>query len=287
MTRVLELASMTSQEQQHKIENPLHLPGLHFVNGLPEITKQPSLPSPNFAPLISGTPYIITPSPLLTTSRPMPGQLTFPQPLSIHPAPNQNMGPVPKMESPTNGMNGMKTMPQFSLSTNPTVQITKKQDSQNDIFIKKKVPPKSTSPVPTNSPPSSINIVSQVNHPVYRTHVNTPLSPYANITRNNHDNNFDRLKGISKKMHSAPASPPVKLKGTRVRKQRAKDDPNSTLNYCRSCGQTKTSEWRRGPDGYKSLCNACGIHYAKVVKKEEEDLHSYKPKALSLNMLLS
>jgi len=56
--------------------------------------------------------------------------------------------------------------------------------------------------------------------------------------------------------------------------------------YCRSCGETQTCEWRRGPDGYKSLCNACGIHFAKVVKKEAA--LSYEPKGeVKLNMLLN
>eukprot|EP00028_Trichosphaerium_sp_Am-I-7-wt_P011206 CAMPEP_0168518814 /NCGR_PEP_ID=MMETSP0405-20121227/6938_1 /TAXON_ID=498012 /ORGANISM="Trichosphaerium sp, Strain Am-I-7 wt" /LENGTH=243 /DNA_ID=CAMNT_0008539221 /DNA_START=43 /DNA_END=771 /DNA_ORIENTATION=- len=38
--------------------------------------------------------------------------------------------------------------------------------------------------------------------------------------------------------------------------------------YCKSCGAKETTEWRRGPDGNKSLCNACGLHYSKILKKE-------------------
>jgi hypothetical protein len=38
--------------------------------------------------------------------------------------------------------------------------------------------------------------------------------------------------------------------------------------YCHSCGTTDTPEWRRGPDGCKSLCNACGLHYAKILRRE-------------------
>jgi len=38
--------------------------------------------------------------------------------------------------------------------------------------------------------------------------------------------------------------------------------------YCHSCGTLDTPEWRRGPDGCKSLCNACGLHYAKILKRE-------------------
>lgn len=28
---------------------------------------------------------------------------------------------------------------------------------------------------------------------------------------------------------------------------------------CHSCGTTETPEWRRGPDGARTLCNACGL----------------------------
>ncbi|KAI7886185.1 hypothetical protein K492DRAFT_203504 [Lichtheimia hyalospora FSU 10163] len=35
---------------------------------------------------------------------------------------------------------------------------------------------------------------------------------------------------------------------------------------CHSCHTTETPEWRRGPDGARTLCNACGLHYAKLVR---------------------
>lgn len=37
---------------------------------------------------------------------------------------------------------------------------------------------------------------------------------------------------------------------------------------CAVCGATETSEWRRGPDDRKSLCNACGLRYSKMLRKE-------------------
>ncbi|KAI8087703.1 uncharacterized protein B0P05DRAFT_632310 [Gilbertella persicaria] len=36
---------------------------------------------------------------------------------------------------------------------------------------------------------------------------------------------------------------------------------------CHSCSTTETPEWRRGPDGARTLCNACGLHYSKLLKK--------------------
>ncbi|KAI8376354.1 uncharacterized protein BYT42DRAFT_384070 [Radiomyces spectabilis] len=37
--------------------------------------------------------------------------------------------------------------------------------------------------------------------------------------------------------------------------------------YCHSCQTTETPEWRRGPDGARTLCNACGLHYSKLLRK--------------------
>ncbi|CAK5273636.1 unnamed protein product [Mycena citricolor] len=36
---------------------------------------------------------------------------------------------------------------------------------------------------------------------------------------------------------------------------------------CLGCQATSTPEWRRGPMGPRTLCNACGLVYAKLVKK--------------------
>ncbi|KAG9320298.1 hypothetical protein KVV02_008064 [Mortierella alpina] len=39
---------------------------------------------------------------------------------------------------------------------------------------------------------------------------------------------------------------------------------------CLSCDSSDTPEWRRGPDGARTLCNACGLHYAKLVKRQNQ-----------------
>ncbi|KAH3756571.1 hypothetical protein Pelo_11599 [Pelomyxa schiedti] len=57
--------------------------------------------------------------------------------------------------------------------------------------------------------------------------------------------------------NNAPAKP--------RRRARAK---NPAAFFCHKCGTTETIEWRRGPDNCKSLCNGCGLRFAKMVKKE-------------------
>ncbi|KAF9273795.1 hypothetical protein BGZ68_001205 [Mortierella alpina] len=39
---------------------------------------------------------------------------------------------------------------------------------------------------------------------------------------------------------------------------------------CLSCDSSVTPEWRRGPDGARTLCNACGLHYAKLLKRQNQ-----------------
>ncbi|KAI0319535.1 GATA zinc finger-domain-containing protein, partial [Amylostereum chailletii] len=40
---------------------------------------------------------------------------------------------------------------------------------------------------------------------------------------------------------------------------------------CHSCNIRETPEWRRGPDGARTLCNACGLHYAKLMRKKDKN----------------
>ena len=42
---------------------------------------------------------------------------------------------------------------------------------------------------------------------------------------------------------------------------------NAPPGRCHSCNRAETPEWRRGPDGARTLCNACGLHYAKLTRK--------------------
>lgn len=37
---------------------------------------------------------------------------------------------------------------------------------------------------------------------------------------------------------------------------------------CKDCGTTSSPEWRKGPQGAKTLCNACGLRWAKKNKKK-------------------
>ncbi|ORE06369.1 hypothetical protein BCV72DRAFT_305566 [Rhizopus microsporus var. microsporus] len=42
---------------------------------------------------------------------------------------------------------------------------------------------------------------------------------------------------------------------------------------CEYCQVSTSPEWRRGPSGHKTLCNACGLRYARLVAKQEKQQH--------------
>jgi len=58
----------------------------------------------------------------------------------------------------------------------------------------------------------------------------------------------------SKSKTSTKSSLTVSTKAT------AEEQPKRT---CVNCGRSNTPQWRIGPDGPKTLCNACGVHYRK------------------------
>ena len=47
---------------------------------------------------------------------------------------------------------------------------------------------------------------------------------------------------------------------------------------CLECNRLKTSQWREGPLGPRTLCNACGMRYRKRPDAEERPRRKLKPK---------
>eukprot|EP01087_Luapelamoeba_hula_P022026 TRINITY_DN780_c0_g1_i1.p1 TRINITY_DN780_c0_g1~~TRINITY_DN780_c0_g1_i1.p1 ORF type:complete len:801 (-),score=148.76 TRINITY_DN780_c0_g1_i1:240-2642(-) len=55
-----------------------------------------------------------------------------------------------------------------------------------------------------------------------------------------------------------------------VRRRGKKRKKPPTL--CLECGVAETPEWRRGPQGPRTLCNACGLRYAKRKKRKQQQV---------------
>ncbi|KAL1891508.1 hypothetical protein Sste5346_007599 [Sporothrix stenoceras] len=73
-------------------------------------------------------------------------------------------------------------------------------------------------------------------------------------------------------MYNEPGTKPY---GMEVKKRRGRAAPPGR---CHSCNRIDTPEWRRGPDGARTLCNACGLHYAKLERKKQLESRQIRPK---------
>lgn len=49
----------------------------------------------------------------------------------------------------------------------------------------------------------------------------------------------------------------------------ARGEIGSSVRHCHQCNTTRSPEWRSGPLGSKTLCNACGIRYSKTLRQEK------------------
>eukprot|EP01113_Clastostelium_recurvatum_P038458 TRINITY_DN5765_c0_g1_i4.p1 TRINITY_DN5765_c0_g1~~TRINITY_DN5765_c0_g1_i4.p1 ORF type:complete len:262 (+),score=55.85 TRINITY_DN5765_c0_g1_i4:174-959(+) len=81
-------------------------------------------------------------------------------------------------------------------------------------------------------------------------------------------------------------------KSTAIKSKRRSRAPSPTHESddtpaCRICNKIKTSQWRRGPDGCKSLCNACGIRFANIVAKEKSLPSTSRLHRMSLGYIMA
>ncbi|EJF66146.1 hypothetical protein BD309DRAFT_971911 [Dichomitus squalens] len=73
------------------------------------------------------------------------------------------------------------------------------------------------------------------------------------------------------------ARPSFELGGSGLGPDAEDDGPRKKLkrsvadqHVCVTCGRTDSPEWRKGPMGPKTLCNACGLRWAKKARKNGE-----------------
>jgi len=79
----------------------------------------------------------------------------------------------------------------------------------------------------------------------------------------------------AKVINNTPTVIPKRVRKIPKRKRKV------VAEFCAWCSISTTPEWRRGPDGKNTLCNACGLKYAKGIRHEEAVI---PPKKLKNNI---
>lgn len=81
------------------------------------------------------------------------------------------------------------------------------------------------------------------------------------------------MAGVKKRRGVSERGTPSRTGTPLIMRQRA-----APPGRCHSCNRIDTPEWRRGPDGARTLCNACGLHYAKLERKKQIDAKNVRPR---------
>ncbi|KAG1367560.1 protein CYTOKININ-RESPONSIVE GATA TRANSCRIPTION FACTOR 1 [Cocos nucifera] len=77
-----------------------------------------------------------------------------------------------------------------------------------------------------------------------------------------------RMREMTGSEQTVTSKPRRSMEDLQEKKQQNQDSssnfPSSIIRVCSDCSTTKTPLWRSGPQGPKSLCNACGIRQRKA-----------------------
>ena len=74
----------------------------------------------------------------------------------------------------------------------------------------------------------------------------------------------------------------ILMKESGKKRKRERTHVRKVGYVCTHCGSTSTPEWRKGPLGKNTLCNACGLQFAKNLKRHQQ----CKDKELKLGYIL-
>ncbi|KAM0791790.1 hypothetical protein ACM66B_004053 [Microbotryomycetes sp. NB124-2] len=97
----------------------------------------------------------------------------------------------------------------------------------------------------------------------------TASAPHYPTTESHVSPNGDATNG-SKSPTTMSAQEKADLEKAKRKARRELSKSKNGPAACQSCGIINSPEWRKGPDGTKSLCNACGLRYARSVAKQNK-----------------
>ena len=164
-------------------------------------------------------------------------------------------------------LNNNQNYPQIQVNFNFTkpLQLTENNiidvNNQIDTFI----------PIPTN-------FMSSSNH----------SSPSLSINPNSlHINDVNNSYNSDSPSTTSPESPNDFNQSNSDNKRKRKAMSKNQNLSCFICHETVTPEWRKGPDGNHTLCNACGLNYAKKIKFERQNLERQGRRKQSIDIIIN
>lgn len=108
------------------------------------------------------------------------------------------------------------------------------------------------------------------------THYQSPRQPWDDFTQQANQTRATRYDPHSTQLvrgqHSSPGTQSVEDACDDMSRRKKMRKSHGTEQYvCMTCGRTDSPEWRKGPQGPKTLCNACGLRWAKEVRNKGDD----------------
>eukprot|EP01088_Endostelium_zonatum_P013942 TRINITY_DN2890_c0_g1_i1.p1 TRINITY_DN2890_c0_g1~~TRINITY_DN2890_c0_g1_i1.p1 ORF type:complete len:389 (-),score=138.57 TRINITY_DN2890_c0_g1_i1:42-1157(-) len=121
--------------------------------------------------------------------------------------------------------------------------------------------------------PFNSNSTPKINANISTTSLDSERNTNTHTTTNTNVNiNPPSIQEELTEQQLKPKSKPTSNNGKRAR-QTYNNQPSLSsqgqTTGCHYCGIESSPQWRRGPDGGKTLCNACGLQYARVLKRRK------------------
>ncbi|KAF2112072.1 hypothetical protein BDV96DRAFT_168241 [Lophiotrema nucula] len=177
---------------------------------------------------------------------------------------------------------GTKTEGQTSATPSDTQRLTDNVSESHASAPSSKIMPPPAKPVVSNTALTRQNLdealaaskPDSINDKMARYEGSTHLETIEMLTGLRYRDG-ERSQGISTGEHS-----PMLIRGdagiqiSLDRDGRSSSDKKKKLKMadeyvCTDCGTLDSPEWRKGPNGPKTLCNACGLRWAKKEKKRQ------------------
>lgn len=121
-------------------------------------------------------------------------------------------------------------------------------------------------------PPVSTSAVQPLTAPTSTLRASSPPSSPAHVAVDVRTSSKRKPEPLTSSSTSTSSPTTKKKRKEEAALATSSPSPNTSddepIKRCRDCGRTKTNQWRSGPEGMSTLCNACGMRYTRRMKRQ-------------------